>query len=46
MVAQADRTKHIADEDLLDIAEAVTGRARAREVREVALQEAGYGFGV
>ena len=46
MVAQADRTKHISDEDLLDIAEAVTGRARPREVREVALQEAGYGFGV
>jgi len=46
MVALADRTKHISDEDLFDIAEAVTGRARPKEAREAVLQEAGYGFGV
>jgi 2-isopropylmalate synthase len=46
MVALADRTKHISDEDLFDIAEAVTGRARPKDAREAVLQEAGYGFGV
>jgi 2-isopropylmalate synthase len=44
MVAQADRTKHITDDDLLDIAADVSGTPRTR--REVVLHEAGYGFGV
>jgi 2-isopropylmalate synthase len=45
MVVQADRTKHITDDDLLDIAADVSGTPRAR-VREIVLHEAGYGFGV
>jgi 2-isopropylmalate synthase len=45
MVVQADRTKHITDEDLLDIAADVCGTPRQR-AREAALHEAGYGFGV
>ncbi len=46
MVAQADRTKHITDEDLLDIAADVSGTPRAQRGREAVLHEAGYGFGV
>ena len=45
MVAQADRTKHITDDDLLDISADVCGTPRQR-AREAALHEAGYGFGV
>jgi 2-isopropylmalate synthase len=45
MVVQADRTKHITDDDLLDIAADVCGTPRQR-AREAALHEAGYGFGV
>ena len=46
MVAQADRTKHITDEDLLDISADVSGTPRAQRGREAVLHEAGYGFGV
>ena len=46
MVSARGSQKHISDEDLFDIAEAVTGRARPKEGREAVLQEAGYGFGV
>ncbi len=46
MVAQADRTKHITDEDLLEIAADVSGTPRAQRGREAVLHEAGYGFGV
>ncbi len=46
MVAQADRTKHITDEDLLEISAAVSGTPRGQRVREAVLHEAGYGFGV
>jgi 2-isopropylmalate synthase len=45
MVAQADRTKHITDDDLLDFSAEITGTSRAR-TREAVLHEAGYGFGV
>ena len=45
MVAQADRTKHITDEDLQEFSAEVTGSPRAR-TREAVLHEAGYGFGV
>ena len=46
MVAQADRTKHITDEDLLDISADVSGTPRAQRGRDAVLHEAGYGFGV
>ncbi|HYN10833.1 MAG TPA: 2-isopropylmalate synthase [Vicinamibacterales bacterium] len=46
MVAQADRTKHITDDDLLDIAAEVSGTPRAQRGRDPVLHEAGYGFGV
>ena len=46
MVVQADRTKHITDEDLLDISADVSGTSRAQRGREAMLHEAGYGFGV
>jgi 2-isopropylmalate synthase len=46
MVAQADRTKHISAEDLLDISADVSGTPRAQRGREAVLHEAGYGFGV
>jgi 2-isopropylmalate synthase len=45
MVAQADRTKHITDEDLQEFSAEVTGSPRVRP-REAVLHEAGYGFGV
>jgi 2-isopropylmalate synthase len=45
MVAQADRTKHITDDDLQDFCAEITGTPRGR-TREAALHEAGYGFGV
>ena len=45
MVAQADRTKHITDEDLQEFSAEATGSPRVRP-REVVLHEAGYGFGV
>jgi 2-isopropylmalate synthase len=46
IIALADARKVVSDEDLLAIAFEVAGTAPARETREAATQEAGYGFGV
>jgi len=46
MVALADTTKCITDDDLLDIAASVSGVSAAPRTREAIAQEAGYGFGV
>jgi 2-isopropylmalate synthase len=46
MVTLADTKKCVTDEELLEIAEAVSGVATTPRVREQLAQEAGYGFGV
>jgi len=46
LVALADVKKHVSDDDLLAIASEVTGVAPAPAVRDAAMHEAGYGFGV
>jgi 2-isopropylmalate synthase len=46
MVALADTKKCVTDEELLEIAESVSGVPVAPKTREAVVQEAGYGFGV
>ena len=46
MVALADATKHVSDDDLMAIVESVSGVPVPSRARDAVVHEAGYGFGV